>query len=60
MEKELKRCPFCGGEADVEENSKCYGVECRTQECGSVGIDWEMGHAFDTEQAARDAWNKRA
>lgn len=50
MRDELKRCPFCGGEAEVDGFPLRY-VRCK--ECGA-----ETG-AFDSEEEAIKAWNKR-
>lgn len=51
---ELKTCPFCGGKAKVNafEEWKTYTVSC--QRCGVETI------GFGHEQAAVDAWNRRA
>lgn len=47
---ELLPCPFCGGEAEVNENSFIWVAQCQT--CGgSTGL-------LDTEAEAIDAlWN---
>lgn len=48
----LKPCPFCGGEADLQE-SLCAGwfVEC---ECGATSRI-----AYDSKKEAIEAWNRR-
>ena len=54
---ELKRCPFCGGEAKITEwddscdydKEEAYHVEC----------DCCEGNWYETKQQAIDAWNKR-
>ena len=51
---ELKRCPFCGGEAVVRENAKIstvWIVGC--EKCGADG-----GLRFDKHEAIK-AWNTR-
>lgn len=63
---ELKRCPFCGGEADVyttEANfipktgkAFCYCKKCRS--CGESFEDTEHNGKFVFK--AIKAWNKRA
>lgn len=49
-EPEPKKCPFCGGEAEVDGFPLRY-VRCK--ECGA-----ETG-AFDSEGEAIKAWNRR-
>lgn len=57
VEDGIKRCPFCGGEAETNNlmkpdiNDRCW-IECR--ECG---ISTKI---CDNEQEAIDAWNRRA
>lgn len=58
MEIELKPCPFCGGEAILEEaqiNSKTfYKVRCKTNHC-TEEYGWRSGL-----QKTIDTWNRRA
>lgn len=66
-ENKLKRCPFCGGRADISRvydvNGKyknCYTVFCTNiYECGA-SVD---GHEYSWEEAAKDSaintWNRR-
>lgn len=51
MTKELRSCPFCGGEAHLHIHER-YGVEC--DECG-MGL----GCICDTEEEAIKRWNRR-
>ena len=50
--EELKRCPFCGGEAKIAEYG-CYSVYC-TQFCCEQTI------AYQDKETAIEAWNRRA
>lgn len=58
---ELKPCPFCGGEAQVQHQSRelygdavdWYGVYCKKQFCGYVS-----GQSTEAEAVA--AWNTRS
>ena len=59
---DLKRCPFCGGEARIkpfrtwDNQHHCMGlkyyVECQSCFIDGPGFHW-------TQQDAADAWNKR-
>lgn len=50
---ELKRCPFCGGEAILLSNfwGAEYFIECRVCTVETA--------PYDTEAEAADAWNRR-
>lgn len=51
--EELKLCPFCGGEARLEQNENGFGVTCL-----SCGV--ELGYKLDeTESEAINDWNTR-
>ena len=51
-QQELKRCPFCGGEAETYPYyfNEWY-IGCRECSC-DLGV-------FDTKEEAIEAWNKR-
>lgn len=57
--EELKKCPFCGGKADIYEGEqdfliykqKCYSVFCKSCHCTT---QYER-----TEKEAIDNWNNR-
>ena len=51
MPNELKPCPFCGGEAKVNEFNDVFFVACVV--CQSETI-W-----FETPEEAIEAWNRR-
>lgn len=51
-ENELKRCPFCGGEADVDVGN-FGGMICYCKTC------FAQGKQCETEAEAIRAWNTR-
>ena len=59
-QKELKPCPFWGGEVEAYEYKDCvnrvkFGVECRNNDCEIQPItDW-----YAIKQEASEAWNRR-
>lgn len=54
MNKELKNCPFCGGEAKLSNVLGRAGVICK--DCQA-----EMrGYLDMTEEEVIEAWNRRA
>ncbi len=54
----LKKCPFCGGEADCNNAGFMqYGWKKWAVECPMCGV---VTHFFDTEEKAIEAWNRRA
>lgn len=54
---ELKKCPFCGGDAKVYRNLPCtaYGVWCINEGCSANARHLN----FDSENEAIEAWNTR-
>lgn len=59
-EPKLKRCPWCGTKATVEEVQKAMGIRktvgCATQYC----YGYQSFAAFDTRREAIIAWNRRS
>ena len=59
--KEIRYCPFCGGEARPEWKRKDRFVRCK--ECHAQGpikkTDGKRGNNAQICQLALDAWNKR-
>lgn len=61
----LKRCPFCGGEAELafggngsHEAKGLSFVKCK--DCGAIGQKFEVSHRYASDQKAIEAWNRRA
>ena len=55
--KEIKSCPFCGGEGEIQEE-RGWSIWVKCQECGAEGAfvdnDYECA-----ENDAIDKWNRR-
>lgn len=64
MSDELKPCPFCGGEADIEETSfmehATFSVGCRSMEGPDECIGQQSLLTFARKSEAIAAWNRRA
>lgn len=58
MNKELKKCPFCGSKAELHYSDKTeeYIVECTNNFCMA---SYMIGMKYDTEEEAIVAWNRR-
>lgn len=63
MKIELKPCPFCGGRAEVKEetnftlwSSSSY-VVC--EKCGARQRGVEMAHEYSSNEKVAEAWNER-
>ena len=54
--KELKPCPFCGGEADFHCWKSGWTVECNNNYCEILP---ETG-VYRSKEEAAEAWNRRA
>lgn len=58
---ELKPCPFCGGEVEIEIHEDIarrikYGVECRNADCDVQPLTaW-----YADKDECVEAWNRRA
>ena len=55
----LKPCPFCGGEALVDDNEP-YPGDCIWFDVGCGECNCVIDACFDTEADAIAAWNRRA
>ena len=68
---ELKRCPFCGGECELDlsgDGDISYSVSMATVECKGCGAsseifhneqEWLEGESKECINKAVAAWNKR-
>ena len=58
MDKQLKPCPFCGGEAEIRKGRSCmqahYAVVCKDKTCQG-----RAQKTFFVEYAAIKSWNRR-
>jgi len=54
--EEIKKCPFCGGEADIR-RVNCGYIDVWVADCDSC--DCVIGEHFPSRKLAIDAWNKR-
>lgn len=58
MDKQLKPCPFCGGEAVIRKSKQCladaYSVICKDKFCRGRAIK-----AARAKHIAIEAWNRR-
>lgn len=61
--EELKRCPFCGGEADVivmRVTGDRMIAQYRCRKCGASTVPSKSYDKYDAAVAeARDIWNRR-
>ena len=55
MNKKLKSCPFCGGEAEVFESDAWYIVGCYNISCPIMPHTWMS----ETVEEAIECWNRR-
>lgn len=56
--KEIKPCPFCGGEGEFREEGGWGSMWIECQSCGAEGA-WVDGNNGATENDAIDKWNMR-
>jgi len=56
-ERELKPCPFCGGEPSVSYGTDHTNKPCPYIECINCA---GMGGFAESEQEAKEAWNARS
>lgn len=57
FEKQLKPCPFCGGQSECITDysyGKARGAHCVCTKCGV-----EQGKIYASRQGAINAWNRR-
>ena len=62
--EELKKCPFCGGKAELITNrsdltSNAWSkVRCKS--CYAETKKYYIAHEYSSDDLAVDAWNRRA
>ena len=59
--RELRECPFCGGEARLMCDFEC-GVESKTVKCIKCGAKVNNFFKYNEERSTKeavDAWNRR-
>lgn len=58
--EELKKCPFCGGEAEVSfyKSTESWYVECALSKGSCATIP--CTYPYSTKEEAIEAWNRRA
>lgn len=64
MSKELKPCPFCGGDAEIEHYANQFlGVinyaRVKCQKCGAKGPAFRLAMDYAADEKAADGWNGR-
>ena len=56
---ELKPCPFCGGEAEIENNGYFVDVSCKDMNCRGFADCLKYKNEVGAIAKAIDAWNRR-
>lgn len=60
---ELKRCPFCGGKAQLQQIPSAtwdkFVVTCKSSKCCAFYIGYCDEGLYDTRTKAVEAWNTR-
>ena len=58
--RELKRCPFCGGEAELRKHINGRGLEQHYVECLNCDCDMNVStYSYNTVEEAIKVWNTR-
>ena len=60
-DEELKRCPFCGGEAEIKQSIIQTGdifAECNS--CGARSTNVTVSAYYCAADLVKEKWNKRA
>lgn len=62
-ENELRNCPFCGGEAKLEQIQEAtldkYVVTCNNSNCCAFYMGYIDEGLYPTKTLAIEAWNRR-
>ncbi len=64
MDENLKLCPFCGGEAELQYggsgNRESAGMSfVRCKKCGAISQKFEVSRKYSSDEKAIEAWNRR-
>lgn len=57
MEETLRECPFCGGEATLDQNADKTWVRCRS--CRAESNYYKVDLNYCAKDQAIEAWNRR-
>lgn len=57
---ELKPCPFCGGEAKLENESPARVSFVKCKDCGARTYKYRIAFDHASDERAIKAWNMRA
>lgn len=60
--RELKPCPFCGGEAEIGHSNLFSGKMasyCECNNCGATGEYFDVSSKYSSDDKAIEAWNRR-
>lgn len=58
-DKELKQCPFCGGEAELVTKQQCL-ADAYTVRCKNAGCRGRTTKLVRAKHQAINEWNRRA
>ena len=59
---ELRKCPFCGGAAQLSHKSYGVGIQASyilCPGCGCTTKEFDVSATYASDEKAADAWNRR-